>query len=236
MVMKIGCEVEQSLVITLSFDDETTKTRVINKGDYVSIAYNKNGTRRVVNGAVTTIYANPYNGKVSRKDWYVIVASDDVMEGIGSAAVRISILNILDVEVLKTNDNHREVRTPNNNTRVTDIRVKGNYLQISQNGGRSWRNVGAELNDDLVGEEVDIDKKVRAMIGSDQYATADEFVKGIVDIINDEIRRRRSCVSTEEELDDWHNADATPDDSSDDDNPTYIGAGGRFKPNVHYVG
>lgn len=232
MVMKIGCEVEQSLVITLSFDDETTKTRVISKGDYVSIAYNKNGTRRVVNGAVTTIYANPYNGKVSRKDWYVIIANDEG-QGLGGA-VRISILNILDVEVLKTSNNSRNVKTPNNNTRVTDIRVKGNFLQISSNGGRSWRNVGAELNDNLVGEELDIDTKVRSMIGSDQFASADEFVKGIVDIINDELRKRRSTVSSNEEIDDWHNADVTPDDSYDDENPHYIGS--HYRPEIHYVG
>lgn len=232
MVMKIGCEVEQSLVITLSFDDETTKTRVISKGDYVSIAYNKNGTRRVVNGAVTTIYANPYNGKVSRKDWYVIIANDEG-QGLGGA-VRISILNILDVEVLKTSNNSRNVKTPNNSTRVTDIRVKGNFLQISTNGGRSWRNVGAELNDNLVGEELDIDTKVRSMIGSDQFASADEFVKGIVDIINDELRKRRSTVSSSEEIDDWHNADATPDDSYDDENPHYIGS--HYRPEIHYVG
>ena len=199
MVMKIGCEVEQSLVITLSFDDETTKTRVISKGDYVSIAYNKNGTRRVVNGAVTTIYANPYNGKVSRKDWYVIIANDEG-QGLGGA-VRISILNILDVEVLKTSNNSRNVKTPNNSTRVTDIRVKGNFLQISTNGG---------------------------------LASADEFVKGIVDIINDELRKRRSTVSSSEEIDDWHNADATPDDSYDDENPHYIGS--HYRPEIHYVG
>ncbi len=212
-LMKQTCDVEETLVFTLEYDEGQVKTRVITAGDYVSIAYNKNGQRRVVNGVVTTVYATQYAGTVNKKDWYIIVTNDE-STGLG-ATVRIGVWQILDVEVLHAKNFAKNIHTPNNAMRVTDIRIKGNVLQVSNNGGRTWKNVGSELTEGPVGEEIDIGDKVRAMIGSDQYANADEFVVGIVDIINDEVRKRKNQVSTYEEMDDWHLADATPYDSSD---------------------
>lgn len=89
--------------------------------------------------------------------------------------------------------------------RVTDIRVKENFLQISQNWGESWRTVGVNedgtLSDDFVGSDKTIEEAIINMIGSDQYSSSDEFVQGVIDIINDEVRKRLRgrCISAHED-------------------------------------
>lgn len=221
-VMKIGCEVEQQLVITLEFEDGNIKSSNIGKGDYVSIAYNKNGLRTVINGIVTTIYANPYNARGistpcncngTKNDWYLIVSDDET-----GAVAKININNILDIDVLKQNKFGCNVMTPNNSTRVTHIRIFENVLQVSPDQGATWYNVGSDgtLNDNLVGYQADIAKKIKAMIGSDQYSSSDELVAGIVDLVNEEAKKRQMKVSTASALDASNrNVDATPGDSYD---------------------
>lgn len=213
-LMKQTCDVEETLVFTLEYEEGQVKTRVLSAGDYVSIAYNKNGQRRVINGVITTVYANKYAGSVNKKDWYIIVTNDE-SSGL-SATARIQIWQILDVEVLHAKKFAKEVHTPNNSMRVTDIRIRGNVLQVSNNGGRTWKNVGTELSEGPVGNEVTVSDKIKAMIGSDQYANTDEFINGVIDIIYDEVRKHKNQVSAYEEMDDWHLPDTTPYDSSDD--------------------
>ena len=192
MVLKISSDIEQSLVLNITYDDDSTKTLYVCEGDYVTVAYNKNGARRVVTGVVGTIRANPYNGQVSKKDWYILV-TDDNPEVITS--VKIYITNIIDLNVLRQKRGVHPVNTPNNAMRVTDIRIKNNFLQVSQNDGRSWRTVGINsdgtLNDDPVGNDKNIADKITALIGSDQMATTDEFIAAIIDLVNEEVKRRR---------------------------------------------
>lgn len=236
-VMKLGCEVEQQLVISIVFDDDTVKNRRIAKGDYISIAYNKNGMRRVSNGIVATIFANPFNPKLSRKDWYLILSADD-----NAGVVRIAINNILDVEVLKQNQFDATVKTPNDSSRVTNIRIHNNTLQISQDDGESWFNVGAngKLNDDFSSDEQEIVDKLTAMIGSDQYADTDELVKGIAEIINQEVRKRQSKANTNDVLTDRRNVDITPNNSYDEHSGYKKYIGPNISPDgavndIHYV-
>ena len=202
LVLQLGYEVEETLVITITYTDGMSKTKVLSVGDFVSIAYNKNGCRRTVNGTVTNIHANPYNPKMSKKEWYIIVSSDEFDEGF-AGAVKIYVPNILDVNVIRQKNFVSNVTTPNNSMRVTSIRVKYDTLQISTNGGRTWKSVGT-LTDDLIGPEIDIDNEVRALIGSDQYSNSDEFVRGIVDIINKEVKRitkNHCCCEVSDEED-----------------------------------
>ena len=191
MVLKIGSEVEQNLVLTIVYDDDSTKTVVVCEGDYVSMAYNRNGSRRVVTGMVNTIHANPYNGQLSRKDWYIVVSSDDP-ENMSSAKVPIN--NILDLNVLRQRRGVHPINTPNNAMRVTDMRIKDNFLQVSSNDGRTWRTVGinadGSLNDDPVGRDKGIADKIKCLIGSDQMATTDEFIDAIVSLIDNEVNKR----------------------------------------------
>jgi hypothetical protein len=204
MVLKISSEVEQNLVLTIIYDDDTTKTIVVSEGDYITMAYSRNGSRRVVTGIVNTIHANPYNGQLSRKDWYIVVASDNP-ECVSSAKVPIN--NILDLNVLRPKRGVHPINTPNNAMRVTDMRIKDNYLQVSNNDGRSWRTVGINadgtLNSDPVGSDKSIADKISQLIGSDQMATTEEFIDAIVNLVNNEVAKRtnRRPLSVTEDSD-----------------------------------
>ena len=210
VVNKVSVEAEQTLVISIEYSDGMLKTRTVGTGDYISVAFNKNGMRRCVNGTVTYIKADVYNPKVTKNDWYIVVANDEDSGLAGT--VRISVVNIIDIEVLRKKNFTANVTTPNNCSRVTTIRVKANVLQVSCNNGRTWMNVG-ELYDGPVGEEINVEDRVRALIGSDQYATSDEFVKLITEIIMDEVRRLKNEVSGEE-ADDISAVTTAWDDSS----------------------
>lgn len=204
MVMKVNCEVKQNLVVNLTYDDETTKTLKLGEGDFVHIRYNKNGMNRYINGIINTIHADPYNGQLSRKDWYIIIANEDHSPG-AIPSVKINIVNILDVVLIHSASSCNPINTPNSPMRVTDIRVKENFLQISQNWGESWRTVGINedgtLSDDFVGSDKTIEEAITNMIGSDQYSSSDEFVQGVIDIINDEVRKRLRgrCICAHED-------------------------------------
>ena len=93
-LLKQICNVEEQLVFTLEYDDQVTKTRVVSKDDYVSIAFNHNGVRKVVNGTVANIYANKYADTVNKRDWYIMVISDDMKN---ASAVRVGVWQILDI-------------------------------------------------------------------------------------------------------------------------------------------
>jgi hypothetical protein len=192
MVLKVGCEVEQNLIITINYDDETSKTNIVSEGDLVAIAYNRNGSRREITGTVCTIHANPYNGQLSKKDWYIIISNNDP-EIVSSCKINIS--SIIDINVIRKKRGTHPVNTPNNAMRVTDIRIKDNYLQVSSNDGKTWRTVGinedGSLNDDHIGSDKTIADKINALIGDDQYSSSEEFIDGIIDIINQEVRKRK---------------------------------------------
>lgn len=204
MVLRIGSEIEQNLVLTMVYDDDSTKTVTVSEGDYITMSYNRNGSRRVVTGTVSTIHANPYNGQLSRKDWYIVVASDDP-ENMSSAKIPIN--NIIDLNVLRQKRGVHPINTPNNAMRVTDMRIKDNFLQVSSNDGRSWRTVGINtdgtLNDDPVGCDKNVADKVAQLIGSDQMATTEEFIDAIVNLINNEVSKRtkRRPLSVTEDSD-----------------------------------
>lgn len=202
-LLKQICNVEEQLVFTLEYDDQITKTRVISKDDYVSIAFNSNGIRKVVNGTVANIYANKYADNANKRDWYIMVINDDMKN---ASAVRVGVWQILDIEILHTDRYSKHVSTPSNSMRVTDMRRKGNKLQISCNGGRSWLNVGSLTeegkNDELITE--DVTERINALIGPEATPTNAELVAGVTDIIKAELAKYKSCVSVSEELDDCH--------------------------------
>ena len=193
MVMKLGVECEQMLIVSIEFDDGTVKSEPITKGDYVSVAYNFNGTRRVIDGTVKVIYANPYNGKSSKKDWYIIVANDNPESIHNHRNEKIAVLNILDIQVITSSRYEKTIKTPSNGTRVTTLRVYHNVLQVSQDNGRTWLNVGA-LTDDFVGDEIDVYNEIQRMIGSDQYSGSDEFIRGIVALVDRLVNKERAKI------------------------------------------
>jgi len=198
--MKINCEVEQNLSITITYDDGTMKTKLIGIGDYVSVAYNHNGSRRLITGTISSIRANPASMKTTKNDWYFVVNSDDPEARMGS--VKILVLNLIDIEVLRMRRQGVHINTPNNSMRVTDIRLKAGYLQVSNNNGRSWKTVGLEPVSDIdIPESQELHDKLHAMIGSDQYETSDDLIRGIEMLIKDEARKIAGNISIYEDTD-----------------------------------
>lgn len=196
MVQRLKCEVEQNLVFHIEYDDGTEKTKVISTGDYVWVAYNHNGCRKQVTGTVSGIHANPESTQSTRKDWYFIVHPDS-----DPVAVKIICVNVLDAEVLHMRKSVNPINTPNNAMRVTDIRIKAGYLQVSNNNGHSWKTVtGEPLSDIDIPEEAELHDKIHNIIGSDQYSTSDDLVNAIVDLIRDEARKlRHRCPESTDE-------------------------------------
>jgi hypothetical protein len=82
------------------------------------------------------------------------------------------------------------------------MRLNNGILQLSQNDGRTWLNVRCVLDCEPVGEELTVQDKLEALIGSDMYADSIEFRKGVVDIIMDEARKIASQSVSRIELDD----------------------------------
>ena len=202
MVMKINCEVEQDLCVTISYDDGTIKRKVISEGDYVSIAHNYNGARRVATGTVAKIHANPASFQTTRKDWYLIINNDDPEVG-NCGATKILVVNIIDVEILRMKRQVNPISSPNNSMRITDFRIKAGYLQLSTNNGRSWKTVGLEPVSDIdIPEDQELHDKLHNMIGSDQYETSDDLIRGIEVLIAEEARKRAKCINVFEETDD----------------------------------
>lgn len=202
MVMKISCEVEQSLSVKISYDDGTNKTKVVSNGDYVTVTYNSNGSRRNFSGVVTGIHANPYSTQTTRKDWYFILNNDDIDSGpLGSK--KIYIVNLIDVEIISMARQVNAINTPNNPMRVTDIRLKAGYLQVSTNNGKTWKTVGLEPVSDM-DPTIDgtLHQRIHDLIGSDQYTTSDELVCGFEEIIKDEVRKIIRKLRPEEDEDD----------------------------------
>ena len=189
MVMRINSEAVIELSVTIEFDDGCVKTQVLGVGDYARVAYNHNGTRKVITGSVVNINANPYSAQTTKRDWYFMVSSDE--PGDAGRIAKILVINILDLEILHKKHQQTTVGTPNDPTRVTNIRVVNGYLQISQNDGHSWRTVGTEpLSDKPIPPDDVLAAKIENMIGSDQYANTDEFVQGIIDLVHEESRKK----------------------------------------------
>lgn len=187
MVMKIGIEVDETLIITLTYDDCTSKTEALSVGDYISIDYNKNGARRRTTGFVNTIHADPSNA-IPRRDQYIIVMSDNPSDM--NPAIKISLNNILDVVVIRKHEPTVPISTTEGPMRITHLRYNAGYLQFSTNNGKSWYTIPLEVKEMQVGEAKTIEEKVEAMIGDDQYADSDEFVDGIVRIIQEEVAKK----------------------------------------------
>jgi hypothetical protein len=189
MVMKTESEAMISLKVGILYDDGVTKTRVISEGDYIKVAYNYNGVRRVAMGVVTSIHANPYDAVATKKDWYFYVM-DENPDNAAPHLVKIMVTNLLDVEVLHMKNQAATVGTPNDPTRVTTLRIVNGFLQVSQNNGISWRTVDVPLSDRPIPPDDRLYMTLMGMIGSDQYENTDEFVRGVVDLIHQEADRR----------------------------------------------
>lgn len=127
MLMNIKCQPITSLDVKLTFDDNSTKHRVIAVGDIVDIDYNFNGLRKHIVGKVlrvTCIGPEP-------KGWYIIIDGSDDFR---SEQSKFNVMSILDCEIIKKAHESKHVETPRDETKVSSIRVVNGELQYSQDG------------------------------------------------------------------------------------------------------
>lgn len=127
MLLSNKCSVVASIKVELTFDDNTSKERVLSTGDLVSVDYNGGGLRKHVDGKIICISANG----TDPNGWYIIVdGSDDFSAG----KVRFAPTSILDCEIIRKGDTIDIVQTPIGMEGINYIRQVNGYLQYSKDG------------------------------------------------------------------------------------------------------
>lgn len=145
MLMNITCDAVTSVAVHLTFDDGSTKHRLIANGDLVDIEYNGNGLRRHVEGKVLKVSAVG----TDTKGWYIIVdASDDF----DSNQHRISVMSILDCEIIRKASTLKFVQTPLGAEGVPYLRIIDGRLQYSKDG-QKWESIHIDDRDIIKDEE-----------------------------------------------------------------------------------
>jgi hypothetical protein len=127
MLMDIKCTAVASVAVHLTFDDHSTKDRLLANGDLVDVTYNANGLQKHIIGRVTRISCVG----TDPKGWYMIVDGSDDFSG---RVARFSPASILDCEVLRKADSIRVVRTPVGAEGVPFLRIMKGRLQYSVDG------------------------------------------------------------------------------------------------------
>ena len=127
MLMDIQCSSDPQIEIKLTFDNQRSKKVVVGKGDLVDVEYNKNGVRRRIEGIVTKVSTN---GTESR-GWCIII---DGSGDFSSEIARISPMNILDIDVIRSAESVQGISSPKDKSGIMSLRVKGGRLQYTQNG------------------------------------------------------------------------------------------------------
>lgn len=199
MLLDIKYNVINSLVIKLRFDDNSVKEQHVSIGDVVNCSYNKNGARRTIEGVVKQIVTD--TNPCQQTKWYMYVDSSKS----GFAAVeKILVDNILDIDVLRKGMGLMTVHTPGNKMMVTDIRLNGNYFQISPDYGKHWFKV-AEItchHYDVPEEYQELAAKIDALLPPHMNpGVRMDLIKALVYLFKDENPEDMDLRRIEEKLD-----------------------------------
>lgn len=127
MLMNIDCSAVISVEINLTFDDDSTKKRIIGVGDIVDITYNDAGIKKTIEGKVLKVSC----ASEKPTGWYIIVDGSNTME---TNAVKFCPMNILDCEIIFKASDIKCVGTPISEGTVSMIRVINDELQFSVDG------------------------------------------------------------------------------------------------------
>lgn len=136
MLMNINCSMEPQIAVNLEFDDGSTKTRVIGKGDLVSVTFNQNGIKQYIEGRIVNVSTNSDN----LRNWFIMI---DGSECFDSKKFRFSPLCILDLDIICKANVRDSVKTPNDNSAIWGLREVDGKLQYSKDGF-NWYNVVPE--------------------------------------------------------------------------------------------
>jgi hypothetical protein len=147
ILMTLDCKVDviQSLVITLKFDDDSIKKRLISVGDLIDVTWNGNSYRKHMIGRVAVISASG----TDTKNWYIIV---DGADDFASQVQRFSPYQILDCDVIRKAYEDRFVRTPQGDNSCQYIRIVQGRLQYSDDG-MNWKYVVINEDDIIEPQE-----------------------------------------------------------------------------------
>lgn len=130
MLIQNDCSAVASIKVRLTFDDGSTKERVIGVGDLITVDYNANGLRKhIESGKVIAVSAN---GSDPNK-WYIIVDDSDDFNG---NKAKFSPKSILDVEIIRKADTVDVVQTVIGEEAVNYLRIVRGVLQYSKDGFR----------------------------------------------------------------------------------------------------
>lgn len=150
MLLRKSYGVEQTIVGQLSFDDGTVKEYRLSEGDFVTIKWNHAGSVDKITGKISRIEAgthythsiNPNHlhqcdlvDTCDKRFWYIIVDASNYND---SSMKKIEIDKILDVEVLKRDESISAVTSPSGPGNITDMRINGNYLELSMDHQKTW--------------------------------------------------------------------------------------------------
>lgn len=132
MLINIECSIVPSLKVSLTFENGRTKDREIAVGDLCSFVYYKDGEKRKIEGKVIKIVMD---NSVNVKSWYIIVDGSMSYKG---KMERFCPDNILDVDIIRKHTEGNFVVSPDDECRITNIRLNEGFLQVSRDGGFSW--------------------------------------------------------------------------------------------------
>lgn len=190
MLLSISYDVLESLLIKLVFENEKVKRVKVEINDYVSITYNKDGKRRTIDGFVRQIYLdNRYEHYKCQHNqhWTLLIA--DSIDSDANQIAKVEVSKLLDIDVLKRQADSGYISTPLSDNAVTDFRLVGNTLQLSQDHGTTWVKVL-----DLPVEEPAIDScdcdlasKIKSMVPNNLRADLQkELMENIAKLVQEE--------------------------------------------------
>lgn len=145
MLMDIKCSAVTSVRVALTFDDGSSKERVIGTGDLVDVEYNANGLRKRIEGKVLKVSAVG----TDPRSWYIIVDSSDDFD---SNKAKFSPMSILDVEIIRKADTLTVVQTIVGEGGIPYLRINKGRLQWSKDG-EVWHSIRIDNRDIIEDQE-----------------------------------------------------------------------------------
>lgn len=181
MLLSMNYEIINRLKLKFVFDDDSVKTQLVDIGDYVSLVYNKDGMRHSIDGYVSRIYQD-HGYRDCDPHWFIILGNKDSAD---KSIAKIEVRKILDLDVISKASESNTVLTPTNaENRITNIRLKDNVFEISQDFGSSWVAVTPLTTVTPPAEDDDLMKEVDAIVPDTLRSDIQEqLMKDIYDLV-----------------------------------------------------
>ena len=216
MLLSKSYDIIKSVMINLVFDDNSTKKEEISLKDIVNVVYNKNGTRRTIEGTVTRIETG---NACSKREWYMIVDGSFCNS---SHLEHVKFDNIIDIDIVRKAKETKNISSPVGEHHVSNFRIVGNILQLSQDRGKTWLKV-CELPE----QEVIVDPTYQTIADKisstiPKHMPPDkraELIENLVDLFKEELDNTNSEESVPDVEND-NNESTTPETDNSTDNST----------------